>query len=276
MSLYNQNIESLDNTGKQSSIAITNTVPLVPRPPPNEPTANLSQPTYREKTELVTNPAKYYVKFTFMITYVLLLTTATITFVEAMRTPDPEIRHVLNLETCISIVAGYFYSVFISQLDETSKQNKDIDWSDITRTRYIDWSITTPLMLLVLCVVLASHSKATIYAGTLVSIVGLNYAMLFIGYLGETGALDRWSATWGGFIPFFAMFYIIYYNFVGENYSFANYVFYGIYLVVWSLYGVVYLLSDEYKNIATNILDCISKCLIGNGLWLYYSQMVKL
>jgi len=29
------------------------------------------------------------------------MTTATITFIEAMRTPDQKIRNILNLETCI-------------------------------------------------------------------------------------------------------------------------------------------------------------------------------
>ena len=52
------------------------------------------------------------VKNTFSITYTLLLTTAVITFIEAIRTPNSKIRHILNLETCISCVASYFYSVF--------------------------------------------------------------------------------------------------------------------------------------------------------------------
>ena len=53
------------------------------------------------------------VKYTFFITYAFLVTTATITFIEAIRNKDPKIRHILNLETCISIVAAYFYGVFI-------------------------------------------------------------------------------------------------------------------------------------------------------------------
>ena len=79
---------------------------------------------------------------TFSVTYTLLITTAVITFIEAMRTPNPKIRHILNLETCISCVAGYFYGLFIAQVN-----NKKIDWHNITETRYIDWSITTPMML---------------------------------------------------------------------------------------------------------------------------------
>ena len=36
--------------------------------------------------------------FSFYTTYVFLMTTATITFIEAMRTNIPEIRNILNLE----------------------------------------------------------------------------------------------------------------------------------------------------------------------------------
>jgi hypothetical protein len=44
----------------------------------------------------------------FYITYVFLLTTTAITLIEALRSPIPQIRHIMNLETCISIVASYF------------------------------------------------------------------------------------------------------------------------------------------------------------------------
>ena len=53
---------------------------------------------------------------TFMITYTILLTTATITLVEALRTDKPYVRHILNLETCISLVAGYYYGIFITKI----------------------------------------------------------------------------------------------------------------------------------------------------------------
>ena len=48
------------------------------------------------------------VKVSFYITYAFLLTTATVTFIEAMTNKDPGIRHILNLETCISVVAAFF------------------------------------------------------------------------------------------------------------------------------------------------------------------------
>jgi hypothetical protein len=89
----------------------------------------------KEKVEKAKNPVQYYVKFSFMITYILLMTTGTITFIEAIRTKYIHVRHVLNLETCISVVAGYFYSVFVAKIDEYGKNNKQIDWAEITKTR---------------------------------------------------------------------------------------------------------------------------------------------
>lgn len=219
---------------------------------------------------------QYYVKSSFTITYILLLTTGTITFVEAMRTKIPEVRHVLNLETCISIIAGYFYSNFIKEIDTFSKDYKQIDWEVITKTRYIDWTITTPLMLLTLSIVLSYNLGKKVSVFIILPVIILNYSMLYIGYLGETKVLDRWTASFLGFIPFIGMFYILFKNYLKPKYVFANYMFYSIYLVVWGLYGIVYLFNAEYKNIMMNILDCIAKCLVGLGLWLYFSKIITL
>jgi len=209
------------------------------------------------------------VYFSFYVTYILLLTTATITFIEAIRTQNPTIRHVLNLETCISLVAGYFYSMFVAKIDK--KEN--IDWNEITKTRYIDWCITTPLMLLTLCIVLGNNIKKPVYFSTFLSIVILNYIMLYIGYLGEQQQIERIYASIFGFIPFFGMFYIIFSRFVQPKFRIDNYVLYGIYLFVWSLYGIVYLFQEETKNMITNILDLIAKCFIGISLWAYYTKI---
>ena len=93
------------------------TISIVPTPPPPEPTATLGQQTAKDKVDLQYQPIEYYIKATYMITYILLLTTATITFIEAITTNIPEVRHILNLETAVSLIAGYFYSVFLTQID---------------------------------------------------------------------------------------------------------------------------------------------------------------
>ena len=71
------------------------------------------------------------VKVSFYITYAFLLTTATITFIEAMRNKDPKIRHILNLETCISIVASFFYTQFINKIKNTNDKNRSLNYKEI-------------------------------------------------------------------------------------------------------------------------------------------------
>jgi bacteriorhodopsin len=208
-------------------------------------------------------------KNSFSITYTLLLTTAVITFIEALRTPNPKIRHILNLETCISCVAGYFYGLFIVKMND-----KTLNWHDISENRYIDWSITTPMMLLALSLVLSMNSNTKIHLKVIASIVILNYIMLLFGYLGEIKMIERYLATLLGFIAFFIMYFIIYINFVKPKYCRDNYILFSIYFIVWSMYGIVYLFDEEYKNMITNVLDLTAKCFVGLGLWVYYTKII--
>ena len=129
-------------------------------------------------------------------------------------------------------------------------------------------------MLLTLCIVLSHHIGRKVDLSTIVAVVILNYVMLYIGFLGEINVFSENMASFIGFLQFFGMFYLIYKNYVQPKYSFAGSLLFGIYVVVWGLYGLVYLLPEEYKNISMNILDCIAKCLIGLGLWTYYSHTI--
>ena len=228
-----------------------------------------------KKEEIKAIPSKnQYIKMSFMITYILLLTTATVTFIEAMRTKDPIIRHIFNLETCISIVAGYFYSLFVSKIDEADKNNTPLNWNEMTDFRYIDWSITTPMMLLALSVVLGYNANVNVNFVFMMTVLLLNYFMLVVGYLGEINIISRLQGFIVGFIAFFAMFFVIFMKFLNSKFNLFNYVLYGIYFIVWSIYGIAYMFSEEYKNIVMNILDCIAKCLIGIFLWVYYTGIV--
>jgi bacteriorhodopsin len=240
-------------------------------PPPQNTIVDIEK-----KPKVVENKVQYYVKFSFTITYILLLTTATITVIEALRTRQPVVRHVLNLETCISVVAGYFYSIFVAQIDKYNFEQKEIDWSEISKTRYIDWTITTPMMLLALCVVLGNESRQPVHISAIAVIVALNYAMLYLGYLGEIQYISRWASMSGGFVFFLGMFGIIFMKFVMPRYTIANAILFGLYFSIWSLYGVVYMFGESYKNISMNILDLIAKCLIGLGLWAYYTKIIRI
>lgn len=236
---------------------------------------NSEKPFDLEKKPKAKEPTvQYYVKFSFILTYILLLTTATVTFIEAIRTPFPKVRHILNLETAISVIAGYFYSIFTIKIEEFSAKNIPIDWAELSRTRYIDWAITTPLMLIALCLVLSQNINTSVKLSVILPIVLLNYLMLYIGYIGESGKINKLFAMIGGFLPFIGMFYIIYLAYVKSSSNASSTILYLLYLTIWGLYGIVYMFGEEYKNISMNILDLTAKCLIGLGLWAYYTKII--
>ena len=211
------------------------------------------------------------VPFSFYLTYVLLLTTATITFIEAMRTKIPMVQHIMNLETCISLVGGYFYSVFNDKI----KQMKELKWKEITQLRYIDWAITTPFMLLALALVLSFNSKTTIKLHWYAFIVFFNYVMLYAGYLGEVGTIERITASMIGFVALSITFATLFIQYVLPKYCCDNYILFGMYAVIWSMYGVAYHFNELQKNITFNYLDLTSKCLVGIGLWVYYVKIIR-
>ena len=214
-------------------------------------------------------------KATFTITYILLITTGTIIFIEALRSgTSPFISHVMNLEVAISVIAGYFYSQIMSEILQSEEMKRPLNWEKLNMYRYVDWSITTPIMLLVLCMFLSHNIGKVIPVFTYLIIVVLNYIMLLFGYLGEVNELNRQTGLIGGFIAFLLMYGIIYVKFVSPKWSMANNILFGLYFVVWSLYGVVYMFDTEMKNAITNILDLISKCFVGLGLWAYYTNIL--
>lgn len=214
------------------------------------------------------------VSSSFMVSYIILLTTGTICFIEALRTNIPMLRHIFNLETCISIVAGYFYYLFLEKIKDYENKRQCIDWKEMTQLRYLDWSITTPMMLIVLCAALAYNIKKTVSIWIIAQVIVLNYIMLYLGYLGETNVLEKCIAAGASFLAFFVMYAIVFYHYIKPKYDLPNYVFYTLYFVVWTGYGLVYFLDEETKNIAFNVLDVFSKCFIGLGIWLYYTNII--
>jgi len=208
---------------------------------------------------------------TFYITYVFFITTGTITFIEAMRTADQKIRNILNLETCISVVAAFFYSKFVMEA-ESGK----LDHESINKTRYLDWSITTPIMLLVLVLAFLYNTKGgPLKFSKFLTILGLNYGMLGMGYLGMMGIIDKTLANIVGFGFFFALYGYIYKNFL-KKYNFDNMMLFYSFIILWAFYGVFYQMDNVTKNVGYNVLDLFSKCFVGIFFVAYFTKMFKL
>lgn len=211
-----------------------------------------------------------YVEYSFYLTYAFLITTGTITFIESIRTTNSSMRNILNLETCISIIASFFYTKFV---EEFKKDTDTIDYKGININRYVDWAITTPLMLLVLILAFKYNlsGKAVVSFYDYAIILFLNYSMLIIGYLGEINKIERLTANILGFGFFGGLYAFIYKRYIAIKYNLQNTTLYYTFLLLWSLYGVFYLMKNDYRNIGYNTLDLIAKCFVGLYFWAYFA-----
>mgnify|MGYP001202052362 CR=1 FL=1 len=236
------------------------------------------------------------VKSSFYFTYIFLITTGTICFIEALRNPVPQIRHIMNLETCISVVAGYFYGVFVDKLNKAEKEakeakeakekngsavdesNKDLElpYERINDMRYTDWAISTPLMLLVLCMVLGMENKITVTFMPFVLILLFNFLMLGSGYIGELGKISTLMANGIGFIFFFLMYGTVWKVYMtGSKITKQSQVIFWLFVGLWALYGVFYQSDKLTKIFGYNILDLISKAFVGIFFWFYLTKSIK-
>jgi len=181
------------------------------------------------------------------------------------------LRNLLILEFVVQIIEGAFYIWMVFNFSQIA---------NITPARYYDWFITTPTMLFTysfyLLYLKSKEAGTDIGYGTgensffdlvydnlhiLITVFILNGAMLTCGYLGEIGKLERYTATFMGFIPFILCFYIIYINYASQSITGSTvfWWFFGL----WSLYGFASLLSYKIKNMMYNILDLFAKNFFG-------------
>ena len=73
----------------------------------------------KENKKTEDTPLYNNVKNSFTITYILLLTTGTITFIEALRTTNPTVRHIMNLESVITYEGTHDIHLLITGMDIT-------------------------------------------------------------------------------------------------------------------------------------------------------------
>jgi bacteriorhodopsin len=234
-----------------------------------------------------------FVLSSFYLTYVFLLTTGVITFIEALRTPIPTVRHIMNIETCISVIACYFYGLFIVEIKKSQEIPKPQESQDLNTTetneklasvipiakinnmRYTDWFITTPFMLLALAMILGYENKKLVKIYPFLLTLAFNFAMLLFGYLGEIRLLTRNIASFIGFIFFFLTYGTIWKLYMtGSKITTQSKYIFWIFLGVWALYGVFYHTKESTKMFGYNVLDLISKAIIGLFFWLYLTKTV--
>ena len=179
-----------------------------------------------------------------------------------IKVPDDKkiFRDLLKVELGVQSVEFIFYSWMVYNFDK-------ID--NITPYRYIDWSVTTPTMLLTLIAFLDDGKKENLtdYINDnkdfIIEIVVLNLIMLLFGFLAEINKIDYNTGIILGCIPFIYYFKLIYDKYLNKKISRDKKNIFWFFLIIWSLYGVVAFLPYEQKNSAYNILDLFSKNCFG-------------
>jgi bacteriorhodopsin len=185
---------------------------------------------------------------------------------------DELLRDLLKVEMFVQVIEFAFYVWLILYFHKMSK--------NITPFRYLDWNITTPLMLITLMAFLA-HRKSESQQSqqsqqpqrllgfvekeshSILKVVGLNAMMLACGLLGEFKLLSPLVSTALGFIPFTMYFSYIYQRFVPADDKDYKRTLYFWFVGFWALYGVFAVMNYTTKNIGYNILDLFAKNFFG-------------
>lgn len=190
-----------------------------------------------------------------------------------LNTKDELLKDLLRVEIVVQAVEFVFYVWLIFYFHKVSK--------NITPFRYLDWAITTPLMLITLSALLdydgstPSRLSDFLYnnTGSIIKIVTLNAAMLLFGLFGELGYLTPYVSTALGFIPFALNFKYIKDTFLpSSGDALKNGLFYW-FVFFWALYGVFALMNYTHKNTGYNILDIFAKNFF--GIFLAYVVWTK-
>ena len=182
------------------------------------------------------------------------------------------LRDLLLLETVVQFVELTAYIVIVARFHLET----------MAATRYFDWVITTPVMLLTTVVFMAysevqelskvqEHKASPIKLESflkeprnkrnLIAILGCNMGMLTFGYLGEIGVIPRAAAWLVSSVFFVGTFGILYTEYARK--SVIGMRLFAAMFGIWSLYAVAYLLSSVHKNVMINGLDIVAKNLFG-------------
>jgi hypothetical protein len=212
-------------------------------------------------------------KYSFLVTLIISVVVQIITGIVEVYTLFIKIpskflllRQLIILEVSVQFIEGIFYFWLAYNFNTIT---------DVTPKRYIDWSITTPTMLVTLILYLIYlkyrekdeteslefFSLLSNNSTIITNVIYLNLLMLIFGYLGEKKIIPTYLGVILGFIPFLIYYFLIYINFA--VFSKNGLLIFWYFFFFWSLYGIAALLPYYTKNTLYNILDLFSKNFFG-------------
>lgn len=168
-------------------------------------------------------------------------------------------RTLLVIEFVVQLIEVIAY-VFLARLLFKKSTKR------IMTIRYIDWTITTPTMLITLMAFLSGAQTLSAFweehKRSVMIIIILDWVMIGCGYVNEQGGGREWIT--GGFVALFIMFGLIGRIFSKQIKEDCEKRFiYAWFLVLWTLYGVFAFLGFNTRNTGYNIIDVFSKNVTG-------------
>lgn len=141
------------------------------------------------------------------------------------------------------------------------------------RLRYIDWVLSTPIMLISLAMFF-EHRDSTSVSSVLsifdsyeiYACLGINWVMLAFGFAIENAWTSELVGLLGGGLALVGSFTFLA---VRTPVDTLSHILFWVTFVVWGLYGVAAALDDVSKNVMYNAIDVVSKNCFGLFLFVY-------
>ncbi len=179
---------------------------------------------------------------------------------------------ILKFEAVVETIELAWYIWFINSFNAEK----------MAQSRYLDWFITTPTMLIVFSAYftfLKQNEDSNDVAKEvsfydfvqsdqkiLTAMIMFNVLMLYTGILVESTGADRLTFCIIGFVFFVCAFYLLWKHYA-QHTTESRKIFYFT-TVIWSLYGLAFMLPEIQKNLAYNALDLLAKNFF--AVYLYY------
>ena len=185
-------------------------------------------------------------------------------FVPLPKSDRNDLRVIFGLELGSQVVEFVYYLLVVCRYRTI-----------LTWTRYVDWVISTPVMLVSTALFFCHRREVDLEwaDGRLLAVLGLNWLMLAFGFALEVSrAIPPIVALSLGGLAFVGSFTVLA-LFVAPTDALSVGLFSAMY-VVWALYGVAAGLDEVPKNVSYNALDVVSKNFYGLFLFVYALTLV--
>ena len=180
-------------------------------------------------------------------------------FVGVPKHVEDDLLPIFMLELSSQLIEFLWYLIVVCKYREIT-----------TWTRYIDWFLSTPVMLISTVLFFLHRSNVNyddfLQSGRLYMIIMFNWLMLSFGFALELNAIPKIIGLSFGSAMLVASFTVMASFLQNDGLSIGLFV---AMFIVWALYGVAAAFPYKEKNVAYNVLDIVSKNFYGVFLTIY-------